>query len=116
MIGFFCAFSGIAGRRGGHRRQEEEEKKKIWSFPLVTVHRRRRVGPRAASGGGAWADAPPASPALLPFPVLFQNFVWYFSLCLCILFELVLYFFNCILKNVIKMKKNVCELYFISKM
>ena len=48
------------GYFAGHRRREGEEERKQWpTLLLAWVFLRRRVNPRAASGGGTWGDAPP---------------------------------------------------------
>jgi len=41
---------------------EEEGKKTFRISPAVWFFSRRRVNPRAASGGGAWNNAPPLFP------------------------------------------------------
>jgi len=52
-------FSSFAGDGGCHRRRGREEEKRLSQIPLFSSCLRRRVNPRAASGGGAWEDAPP---------------------------------------------------------
>ena len=54
---------------------EEDKEEEGVPDPLVSGLHLRRVNPRAASGGGAWEDAPPLIPAPATFPPLFPSTV-----------------------------------------
>ena len=71
----FCVFTVLAGLHERHHRREKEGKKPICSPLPVTVHRRRRVEPRAATlqtpPATAASVAPAAATVLLKFFCIF---------------------------------------------
>ena len=64
--------------------------------PCPAGHRRRRVVPRAASDGGAWADAPPMSPDAATVPELHHLVIYVIFFIFMYLFKFLL-LFNCYL-------------------